>query len=902
MATQYTPILQLALPVTGELNGTWGDVVNDNITSMVEEAIAGLATISTWVANSHTLTTADGVTDEARCAMLVATSTTAASNIVCPDRTKLYVLKNASSYAVTLKTSAGTGVAVAAGDTAFLFCDGTNVGSCVTQIVNGHITGNLVVDGTTTLNDTATTETILPAADNTYDLGSSGASWRNLFIDGTATIASLVATTADINGGTIDGTTVGASSASTGRFTQVNITGQGDLRLEDSAGGEYVALQAPATLAASYTLTMPADDGTNGQALITDGSGNLSWSTAASGDVYGPDSATDNAVARFDLTTGKLIQNSGVIIDDSNNVTGVVNLTTSGSVTLSGGTANGVAYLNGSKVLTSGSALTFDGTNLGIGGSATQALTVGNTSALRGQVEIISPAGSSPTLTLDYTAQSGGQKYILYGAGSSAGNFAIYNATAAQYRYQITDVGQHFWQVGASEQMRLTSTGLGIGTSSPGVKLDVFGPQLDTNNTGNIFSTDNSTLGANKGGGVLFGGYYTGTTRTAWAAVSGLKNNATDGDFGGYLSFKTRANGGSLSEGMRLDSSGNLGLGVTPSVWYSTIKALQLGNGALWSLASGNNTTVGSNVYVEASAAGSVYLTTGYATRYQQLDGAHRWYTAPSGTAGNAISFTQAMTLDASGNLGIGTTSPSTMVAGNGVNGIVVGAGSGTTGMTIYSGSSSSGRLFFADGVSGTDPYVGTIQYDHATNSMQFGTNTTERMRIDSSGNLLVGTTSSVATEGGFVWNTGGQIYIGHATGTSSGAYYSGFRYGSDTIGYIAQSGTNAVQYSTTSDYRLKENIQPMQGALERNALLKPVTYSWKADGSTGEGFIAHELQDVCPDAVTGEKDAVDKDGNPVYQGVDTSFLVGHLVACIQELKAELDATKAEVAALKAGA
>lgn len=331
MATQYTPILQLALPVTGELNGTWGDVVNDNITSMVEQAIAGLATISTWTANSHTLTTADGTTDEARCAMLVAatgaggTALTAAGEIICPARTKLFVLQNGSAYAVTLKTSAGTGTAVAAGDTAFLFCDGTNVNACVTQIVNGHITGNLTVDGNTTLGNT-TSDTITatariasdlnPSADNTYDLGTSGNSWRNLFIDGTATIASLVATTADINGGTIDGTTVGASSASTGRFTQVNITGQGDLRLEDTSGGEYVALQAPGTLAASYTLTLPVDDGTNGQALITDGFGNLSWSTAASGDVYGPSSATDNAVARFDGTTGKIIQNSAVTIGD----------------------------------------------------------------------------------------------------------------------------------------------------------------------------------------------------------------------------------------------------------------------------------------------------------------------------------------------------------------------------------------------------------------------------------------------------------------------------------------------------------------------------------------------------------------------------------------------------------
>ena len=212
MPTQYTPILQLALPVTGELNGTWGDVVNDNITSMVEEAIAGLATISTWTANSHTLTTANGTTDEARCAMLVAatgsggTALSAAGEIICPARTKLFVLKNSSAYQVTLKTASGTGIAVAAGDTAFLFCDGTNVNACVTQIINGHITGNLTVDGNTTLGN-STSDTITanarvasdlnPSADNTYDLGTAGNSWRNLYIDGTATIATLNVTTID---------------------------------------------------------------------------------------------------------------------------------------------------------------------------------------------------------------------------------------------------------------------------------------------------------------------------------------------------------------------------------------------------------------------------------------------------------------------------------------------------------------------------------------------------------------------------------------------------------------------------------------------------------------------------------------------------------------------------------
>jgi hypothetical protein len=91
-----------------------------------------------------------------------------------------------------------------------------------------------------------------------------------------------------------------------------------------------------------------------------------------------------------------------------------------------------------------------------------------------------------------------------------------------------------------------------------------------------------------------------------------------------------------------------------------------------------------------------------------------------------------------------------------------------------------------------------------------------------------------------------------------------------------------------------------MTGALAKVAALKPVTYKWNADGSDGEGFIAHELAEVVPQCVTGEKDAVDAEGNPVYQGIDTSFLVATLAAAIQELKASLDEVKLEFDAYKA--
>jgi hypothetical protein len=111
-------------------------------------------------------------------------------------------------------------------------------------------------------------------------------------------------------------------------------------------------------------------------------------------------------------------------------------------------------------------------------------------------------------------------------------------------------------------------------------------------------------------------------------------------------------------------------------------------------------------------------------------------------------------------------------------------------------------------------------------------------------------------------------------------------------VGSIRTNGS-ATTFNTSSDYRLKENIAPMTGALAKVAQLKPVTYKWKIDGTDGEGFIAHELAEVCPSAVSGEKDAVDKNGKIKPQGIDVSFLVATLTAAIQELKAEFDAYKA---------
>jgi hypothetical protein len=113
-------------------------------------------------------------------------------------------------------------------------------------------------------------------------------------------------------------------------------------------------------------------------------------------------------------------------------------------------------------------------------------------------------------------------------------------------------------------------------------------------------------------------------------------------------------------------------------------------------------------------------------------------------------------------------------------------------------------------------------------------------------------------------------------------------------VGTISVTGS-ATAYNTSSDYRLKNTIAPMTGALAKVALLKPCTYKWNVDGSDGQGFIAHELAEVAPNCVTGEKDAVDAEGNPQYQGIDTSFLVATLTAAIQEQQAIINSLKARL-------
>jgi hypothetical protein len=249
---------------------------------------------------------------------------------------------------------------------------------------------------------------------------------------------------------------------------------------------------------------------------------------------------------------------------------------------------------------------------------------------------------------------------------------------------------------------------------------------------------------------------------------------------------------------------------------------------------------------------------------------------------------TTAVTVDSSQNVGIGTSSPASPLDLKGKQ--LYRSGSDPRTASIYNNGDGTFRLG-SEGANGITEIIFN----------KYGG--TEAMRIDSSGNLLVGTTSTAAAQFGHsvvLNSTATSLNTFHGNGVATGNAYHAFYYNAGYIGGITQNGTTAVAYNTTSDYRLKENIQPIASALARVAALKPCTYTWKsAPDEIGEGFIAHELAEVCPQAVTGEKDAVDEEGNAKYQSIDTSFLVATLTAAIQELKSELDAVKADIATLK---
>ena len=251
-----------------------------------------------------------------------------------------------------------------------------------------------------------------------------------------------------------------------------------------------------------------------------------------------------------------------------------------------------------------------------------------------------------------------------------------------------------------------------------------------------------------------------------------------------------------------------------------------------------------------------------------------------------ATAGTEDMRIDSSGNVGIGQTPVNSRR--------LTATTSGQTDISIVAGSTNYAQVVF--GYTGADA-KGAVSYYNADNSMAFYTNSSERMRIDGNGNVYVGAATSRPNGGKFqiTYSGSGIVLYTAATSTQNALY---FENPNGIIGSITTTGSS-TNYATSSDYRLKNTITPMTGALAKVALLKPVTYKWNVDGSDGQGFIAHELQEVVPSAVTGDKDELNEDGSPNYQMVDKSALIPLLTAAIQEQQAIITSLTDRITALE---
>ena len=300
-----------------------------------------------------------------------------------------------------------------------------------------------------------------------------------------------------------------------------------------------------------------------------------------------------------------------------------------------------------------------------------------------------------------------------------------------------------------------------------------------------------------------------------------------------------------------------------------------------------------------------------------------------SGTAGNpalidtnsaskllalGVNGAEAMRIDSSGNVGIGEASPERALH----------VKSSDLVQALIESTGTSARLTFQASGSGSNAH-NLIAVDG--NDMWFRTNNAERMRIDSNGNIYGNGSNFIRSDptyadGSNNWQLRpeGVIQLSH-TGTAEFSVAT-FANGNGVVGTIRTSGTSTA-YNTSSDYRLKEDWQPMTGAIARLNQLNPVNFAWKADGSRVDGFLAHEAGEVVPECCSGEKDAmrteeyevtpaeIDDEGNvvteavmgtrevPDYQGIDQSKLVPLLTAALQEAVAKIESLETRIAALE---
>jgi hypothetical protein len=952
MPSTYTLNNGIELIATGEQSGTWGNTTNTNL-ELLDTALDGQVTVTLASAGTsgspNTLPISDGTASNGRNRMVIFDDSsdlgaTAYVQLTPNDAEKIIYVRNSLSGSRSILLFQGTYNAsndyeVPAGTTAVIYFDGAGTGAVAANVFNNAYFDSLRLGSVSV---TAILDEDNMASDSATALATqqSFKAYVDTQVGANNELSEVLA-----NGNTTGGTDISVSSGDDITFADNSkaIFGAGsDLQIYHDSTLGTSRIQDVGT----GSLYIQGDGGV----VITNSTGTSTSATFAS---TGATSLSYNGTTKF-ATTGTGVDITGTLTSDGLTVSGSststfnsgaenvvatftstdteaqINLVdTTGSAQIrsrndlrfytNGGSTRAMDIDSSGNV---GIGTSSPSTNLHIQSTSEPAITLYHTAVMVSQIGLDSTGSltfgidgsngstermridssgnvgigtSSPQTTLhvrkDDTAvvglklQNNTTNGIMeYQVGNDADNWFF--GIDASDRFGISDVtGQ------ASQKLVITQAGnVGIGTSSPNGKFETYSNAGVGGSNYSALVVDQTSEGG--AAALSLTSLFTNTNNTNKEIAAIKLGTVTDGGASpnADIRFET-VSSGTLSERMRIDSSGNVGIGEAPSVWRSADKALVVGNGASQYgnyVSEGLGVTYGSGWYRD-TAGNFKYTLTGYpAGRFDyNYTGSNvfSWHQAAAGTAGNNITFTERMRIDSSGQVGIGTSSPLATLDVSDSTLSTIRLTSGSYQLTAYQYATGFSYL-----LTNGQLEIGTS----GANILALKTNNTERLRIESGGDIEIKTASkylrfnSPSSTFDFSGQPAGTDYL-RLTTSSSGNF---FFYADGAL--YNTTGT----YGTISDLRLKENVVDATSKLDELMQLRVVNYNFKTSPDTKMlGFIAQEVEQVFPSLVEAGEEV---SGEEPYKSIKTSVLVPMLVKAIQEQQLMIEALKTEMTSVKA--